>query len=105
MSGCWGGVGRRIAQTAAQLHQAGAAIRRSVNGALLTAGFAGNIPPQYVIRVERVRDREVLWPVMWMLRGCLRAIAAERRQAIGGAKALVAAAALENDPAWPLEGA
>ena len=44
----------------ARLHKHQAIIYTSVNGVILTAGFAGNVPPQYISKTESVPDGRVL---------------------------------------------
>eukprot|EP00969_Alexandrium_andersonii_P081941 3611714-Alexandrium_andersonii.AAC.1 len=45
------------------LHEDKAEIYFSANHVILTAGFQGDTPPCYLVRITRARNGRVLWPM------------------------------------------
>eukprot|EP00969_Alexandrium_andersonii_P187694 8293116-Alexandrium_andersonii.AAC.1 len=53
----------------------------SVNGVILTAGFAGRAPPQYIRQIVRMEDGHVEWPIAEAPLNVLIALSTERMEA------------------------
>eukprot|EP00969_Alexandrium_andersonii_P081232 3581257-Alexandrium_andersonii.AAC.1 len=53
----------------------------SVNDVILTAGFAGAVPPQYLRQIARMDNGHVMWPLAEAPLNALIALSTERMEA------------------------
>eukprot|EP00969_Alexandrium_andersonii_P052226 2292606-Alexandrium_andersonii.AAC.1 len=70
----------------------------SVNDVILTAGFAGAVPPRYIRQIVRVDGGHVLWPIAEAPLNALVALSTERMEAANLAAASVTASFADQHP-------
>ena len=84
------------------LHAAGAVIMKSVTNVLLTEGFRGVVPPQFIEEIS-TRQGEVLYPPAGDLpREIAKELREQQAAAVVGATEAMAVDKMDEDPDWPL---
>jgi RNA:NAD 2'-phosphotransferase (TPT1/KptA family) len=85
------------------LHAAGAVILKSVTDVLLTEGFGGVVPPQFIEEISTRRGEVLYPPASDLPREIAKELREEQAAAVVSAVEAMAVDKLDDDPEWPLE--